>query len=73
MNAKENYEYRIKQCLRPADAYGPCERCGKPGVHYKQQYRDKEWSTSGWAISGYGHLECLRNGHWANAEVINNP
>ena len=64
-------EYRIKQCARAGDEYGNCERCGKPcNPHYKQQYRKIGQLRAGWIAAGYGHVDCLRNLKWENAEVV---
>ena len=62
----KNGDVRIKSTGRGADWYGNCERCGKHcATHYKQQRKHSQ----GWSISGFGHVECLRNGDWANAPV----
>jgi hypothetical protein len=64
-------EYRIKLCSRDQSEYGNCERCGKRCVpHYKQQWRRKGVKNTGWTNCGYGHTECLRNGSWENAAVV---
>jgi hypothetical protein len=64
-------EYRIKLCSRDASEYGNCERCGTRCVpHYKQQWRKKNSKKLGWCNAGYGHVDCLRNGTWETAPVV---
>jgi hypothetical protein len=64
-------EYRIATCSRDASEYGNCERCGKRcSPHYKQQWRKLDATNRGWVDCGFGHIECLRNGPWKGAPVI---
>jgi len=64
-------EYRIKNTFKGMDYYGKCERCGKSiAVHYKQQSRKIGRVKNGWSVAGFGHAECLRNGEWENAPIV---
>ena len=64
-------EYRIKQCSRDSSEYGNCERCGsKCNPHYKQQWRKTGAKSNGWIDAGFGHIDCLRNGGWVNADIV---
>lgn len=66
-----NYVYRIKSTGFGENRYGKCERCGKPcNLHYKQQRQKAESNSKNWDTFGFGHIECLKNGNWANAEAF---
>lgn len=69
-----NNIYRIKICSGSVGQYGNCERCGKKcEPHYKQQLQKATTKKpQNWTDYGYGHIHCLRNGAWANAEVVEN-
>lgn len=63
-------EYRIKSTGMGQLYYGNCERCGKPcQMTYKQQSRKVGATDNNWLSAGFGHIECLRNGNWADAPV----
>ena len=65
------YKYRIKNTGYGQERYGNCERCGKPCPFcYKQQRQKLDSTSNNWENFGYGHVDCLRNGNWANAKVI---
>lgn len=51
--------------------FGTCERCGKAcHTHYKQMWRPANQQRNGWYLSGFGHLECLRVGRYADVPVV---
>lgn len=63
----------IRQIAYAGDGnrFGACERCGKAcNSHYKQMWRPANQQRNGWYLSGFGHLECLRVGRYADAAVI---
>ncbi len=63
-------EYRIKSTGMGMAYYGSCERCGKPcQITYKQQSKKANAVGNSWSSAGFGHVECLRNGRWADAKV----
>jgi hypothetical protein len=74
-------ERRIKSTGRGAEHFGSCERCGRHcSEHYVQQWRRQYRITSGtrvghvgwtfWDSAGYGHVECLRGGAYADVPVV---